>query len=98
MELKFMIQWISSSISPSVANVIFCPFDKGDWMKKVSFFALVEKYEGKASVGSVLHALTEDPGYMEASTTIEYLLTKAAWNQRPNVARRVQKRKTRGGW
>ena len=76
-------------------------------MKKVSFFALVEKYEGKASVGSVLHALTEDPGYMEASTTIEYLLTKAfergkknqaAWNQRPNAVRRVQKRKTRGGW
>ena len=75
MELKFMIQWISSSISPSIAKVIFCPFDRRDLMEKKRFFDLVHRYAGKASVNSVLRALTEDPGYMEASTTIEYLLS-----------------------
>ena len=86
-ELKYMIQWICSSIEPSVANIVFCPFDQGDFLKKAGFLDLIKKYEGKVSVNSVLHALAEDPAYMDASTTIRYLLLKlfASWPDHPTV-------------
>ena len=70
-------------------------------MKKDSFVSFVKKCEGKASVNSVLQALTEDPEYMRASTTIEYLLTKRSkknqtlWNKRPNAWKPACKRKAR---
>ena len=34
----------------------------------------VKKFEGRASVKSVLDALTADPAYLSLFTTIEYLL------------------------
>merc|ERR1712157_188568 len=73
-ELKCIIQWMSCSVEPSVQKLIFCPFDQHDQLVRSGLAELIGKLEGKIAVQRVLKLLTEDPDYLQTSSTFQYLL------------------------
>ena len=76
MELKFIIQWIVCSLEPSVTAMIFCPWDKRQYLLDCGLDDLKEKLQGKVSVKKVLDLLVQDPDYQTSRSTFRYLLHK----------------------
>lgn len=77
-ELKFVIQWICCSLEPSVAKMVFCPWDQYDALVNAGILDLIQKLADKVSVSKVVALLCEDPDFMQARSTFAYLLEKLA--------------------
>ncbi|CAE7211362.1 Parg, partial [Symbiodinium pilosum] len=75
MELKFVIQWISCSLTPSVENMVFCPFDQHKNLAAAGLLDLLSALTGKVSVKTVLDLLV-DAEYQSSNNTFRYLLDK----------------------
>ena len=75
-ELKFIIQWIVCSLEPSVTAMIFCPWDKRQYLLDCGLDDLKEKLQGKVSVKKVLDLLVQGPDYQTSRSTFRYLLHK----------------------
>ena len=75
-ELKFIIQWIGCSLEPSVRKMIFCPWDKRQYLLDRGLAELEEQLQGKVSVKKVLDLLVQDTDYETSRSTFTYLMHK----------------------
>ncbi|CAE7246205.1 Parg [Symbiodinium sp. CCMP2592] len=75
-ELKFVIQWMSCSLTPSVESMVFCPFDQQRHLTGAGLPELLATLAGKVKVKTVLECLVDDADYSSSRNTFRYLLEK----------------------
>lgn len=75
-ELKFVVQWMSCSLTPSVESMVFCPFDQQRHLTGAGLPELLTTLTGKVQVKTVLECLVDDADYSSSRNTFRYLLEK----------------------